>query len=411
MTKDAAKLISGNAWGQGVALLSYVVLTRLYTPEEMGLFNVFYSWVEVLIILSTLKYDRGIVAADSDREAAAIASLTWRTNVGVSALLIVVMLMVGCCRGALSASEGVMGLLLPLLVFFCGTSRVYSALFNRQRRYGTIVQAEVTNSTMGAALKMLSALPKGLHGVGLMIGTLLGQAVSNLSYVLRLRRLDLPKGISREERWRVAKKYRNYPLYTATKDLINSFSYNLPLMWLALYFDKTEVGLFALALTFTFRPINVLNNAFEKVLYERTALKVREGRPIMGLIGRFVLWTGLGTLPLFVVIFIFADPLFGFLFSGRWEGCGYYVRCLLPWVYVMLMSTSLMFMSYVFKHQRTEFGFYLVLLVLRIGAMALGLVSHSFEKAILAFGLSGMVVSIGLLVWYLSLAVKHDRGL
>lgn len=409
--RDIGTLVSGNVWAQAAALASYLLLTRLYTPEDFALYNIFYSYIEVLIILSTCKYEMGIVAASTDREAASLARFSMRMNLCVSLIALAALAGAGLLHRTPGGIPLVMALLIPPMVWLCGTSRIYSGLFNRGRRYREIALSGAADATSGALLKVLAALPAWLHPVGLPLGTVLGRAIGNLAYTLRLSKLPFPRDISRSERRQAARLHRNLPLFTAPKDFLNSFSYNLPLIWLAAYFDKAEVGLFALALTFTFRPVNVLNSAFEKVLYERVAERVRLGLPVWSRIRRFILLVGGLSLPLFAAAFLFADPLFAFFFGGRWAGCGCYVRCLLPWVWIMLVSTSLMFVPNVFGRQKGEFGFYLLLLVLRLLSMAAGLLASSYRLAVLLFGLSGALVSALLLVWYASLLRRHDRSL
>ena len=170
------------------------------------------------------------------------------------------------------------------------------------------------------------------------------------------------------------------------------------------------MGLFSLALTFTFRPANIFNNAFERLLYVRIAEKVRAGITIKKDIVRFAKWLNIIALPVFVVFFIFPDQIFGFLFGGRWAGCGYYIRCLLPWIYIMLTSTSLMFISNIFYKQRTEFIFYIVLLLLRIVAVVVGIHTGNFRLAIMLFAAAGAIISLALLSWYIYLINNYETS-
>ena len=227
--------------------------------------------------------------------------------------------------------------------------------------------------------------------------------VSNINLLVRVRRQNLPKDITKEERRGAAAKFKNFPIYTMPKEWLNSFSHNLPFLWLALYVDKAEVGLFALALTFTFRPVNILYTAFEKLLYVDIAEKVRTRQSIKDDILKFIKYLNIVALPVCIVAFIFADTIFGFLFGGRWTGCGYYIRCLLPWVYITLTSTSLVFLSNVFSKQRTEFLFYLLLCLLRIVAVVVGVVTGDFRLAVLLFSIAGAAISLAVLIWCLRL--------
>ncbi len=417
--KDSATLIGGNVWAQAIGLLGYLLLTRLYTPEQFGLFTIFYSYIEVFIILSTGKYEMAVVRADDDREAAATAQFALRLNTGVSLALVslVGVLMLCDVMPDKIRTLGWVAMLIPLMVFCCGTSRVYAALFNRFHRFGTLAASEMLTATSGLLFKALFGLlqkgtmaPAKVCGVvGLPLGTVLGQMAGNLNYRLRLRRLPLPKEIARSERRMAAGKHRRFPLYTMPKDWVNSFSFNLPALWLALYFDDAVVGFFALALTFCIRPANVLNSAFERIFYSRTIEKVRRQQPVWPMLSRFVLGISVVALPVLLLVFLFAEPLFGFCFGNRWAGCGYYVRCLLPWVFVSLSSTSLSFVAGVFDRQRTEFLFFVLLLLLRVVAMVVGICCHDFQLAILLFALVGTMVSLALLVWYLSLVRRYEK--
>ena len=419
--RDGITLVSGNVWAQAIAFVSYLVLSRLFSPEDFGLYNIFFSYIEVLVIVSTCKYELAIVLADSDREAAAVSRLSLRLNTIISVVLLTLLLILSLLgrtqifAGTRIANlDPMLSLLVPPMVFFCGTSRVYTLMLNRFRKFNHIAFSEVVGSTSGVLLKILFGLPRLastlLHTIGLPLGTVLGKACSNINLRYKFRQLGLPRDIGRPERRAAAAKFRNFPLFTMPKELINSISFNLPFLWLALYFDKAEVGLFSLALTCTFRPINIFNNAFEKLLYVRVAEKVRAHQPIGRDIRRFALILNAFVVPLFVVAFLFGEQIFGFLFGDRWAGCGYYLRCLLPWVFVALTSTSLTFIANVFSRQRTEFFFYIVLFLLRIAAMVVGLQSGSFRLAILLFAASGALVSLALLIWYMALVHRYENS-
>lgn len=421
--RDGVTLISGNVWAQGIAFAAYFILTRLFSPEDFGLYNVFYSYIEVLIIISTCKYELAIVLGDNDKEAMAVSSLAFRLNGFFSlALLIIVTLL--CIFSPFQESGRfaffsfhnsafLIPFLIPAMVYLCGTSRIYSLLLNRLRQFRQIALSEVIGSSSGVLFRLFFGLPAFLstllHTIGLPLGVLLGRLVGNINLRIRFKKFVSLQKVDRQERRRVASKFRNFPLYTMPKEFVNSLSYNLPFLWLSLYFDRAEIGLFALALTFTLRPVNVLNSAFERLLYVRIAERVREHSPIKSDLFHFVGLLNLVALPLFVVAFFFADNIFAFLFGGRWSGCGIYFRYLLPWAYIILTSTSLMFLTNVFSRQRAEFFFYSALFVLRVVAMVVGLYTGSFKTAILLFSLSGAFVSLLIFFWLMHLVNRYEE--
>lgn len=96
---------------QGITVLSYFLLSRLYSTAEFGAFNRFYSYVEILIILSTLRYELATPIAASLREAAAVARLSLILNTVFSVLLFPLILLLP------KAWLPPFALLLPLMVF------------------------------------------------------------------------------------------------------------------------------------------------------------------------------------------------------------------------------------------------------------------------------------------------------
>ena len=412
--KETGTLLGGNVLAQVIALAAYFILMRIFSPDDYGLYNIFYSYIEVLIILSTLKYELAVVVADDDREANDLAGLTLRINTLVSLLLLTIVLVLwltGMLPGNF-AQLGWMVLLIPPMVFFCGTSRVYGALFNRMHRYRYIAVNEAVNAGTGALLKIALGL-LGMLQAGMPVGTVAGRAIANITYRLKLRQLGRTPSFhgDRTAAFSVMRKHRNFPFFVASKDFINSLSYNLPFLWLALYFDRAEVGLFALALTFTFRPANLLNTAIEKVYYARTAEGVRQGEPVGRMISRMLLVVNAIALPVCILAWFAAEPVFSFCFGGRWAGCGVYVRALLPWIFLSLSATPLTFISNVFSTQRIEFYFYLVLLALRVAAIAIGVSAGGFLLAIRLYAAAGALISASLLMWYLWQVRRYERSL
>lgn len=415
LVREAATLVSGSMVAQFISLAAYFVLTRIYTPDDYGLFSIFYSYIEVLIIFSTCKYELAVVVADDEREASAVARFALRLNAWVSVFLLTVALLLWL-TGALPgnfAQLGWMVLLIPPLVFFCGTSRVYSFLYNRFHRYAQIAISDNVKAGSSAVIKIVLGL-LGFSHSGMPLGTVLGQAAANVNYRLRLKSLPNAQDnrkILKKERWAAAKKHRNFPLFVASKDFINSFSSNLPFLWAALYFDRAEIGLFGLALTFTLQPVNILSAAFERVLYARTAEAVRDHRPALHMLRRFLVLLLAVAVPACVLTCFFVEPVFVFCFGDRWQGSGVFVQALLPQALVVLCAASLMFIPNVFSTQRIEFGFFVVLVVLRLAAIAIGISAGSFLLTITLYATAGALVFASLLLWYLWQVRRYERTL
>ena len=411
--RNSGTLLSGSVVAQGITFVAYLLLSRLYLPADFGLYNIFYSYIEVLIILSTCKYEMAIVKADSEAEAAALTRFSLRLNAAVSAVILVATVVLSLLRVEAVPLPPLLLLLIPLMVFFCGTTRVYTFAFDRYSHFRQIAAAEVVTSLSGTLLKvafgLLAAVGQLFHLVGLPLGTILGKVAGNVYYRAGVRRL--PSVAPATPLRPLLRKHRNFPLYSMPRELVSSFSANLPFMWLGLYFDKALLGLFALAYTFTMRPVNILANTFEKVFYPSAKEKIDLHQPLGHDLGRFLLTLTAVVLPVLLVAFFFAEPLFTFLFGPKWIGTGYYVRCLVPWIGVLLLTNSLAFVPNVFATQRTDFLFQLVQLLFRVAALAIGLSRGDFALAVLCFCAVSTAVQLCQLGWYLYQVRQYDKKL
>ena len=413
--KNAGTLLSGSVIAQGIAFVAYLLLSRLYTSEDFGLYNVFYSYIEVLIILSTCKYEMAIVKASTDTDAYLLTRFTLRLNAVVSALLLVAALLLTFLRVDAIPLPPLLLLLIPPMVFFCGTTRVYTFVFNRYRHFQQIAASEVVTSLSGVVAKilfgLLAAAGQLFHLIGLPVGTILGKVAGNVYYRIAGAKLLRSQLDASSRLLPLLKQHKAFPLYSMPRELVSSFSANLPFMWLSLHFDIALLGLFSLAVTFTMRPVNLLANVFEKVFYPTANQKIEQGQPIGSDIRKFLLTLAALVLPVLLVAFFFAEPLFTFLFGSKWVGTGFFVRCIIPWLALLLFTNSLAFIPNVFTTQRGDFVFQVVQLGLRIVALSVGILRADFRLAILLFCAVSTLVQLCQLLWYLSQVRRYDKQL
>ena len=411
--RNSGTLLTGNVVAQGLAFLAYLLLLRLFTPDDFGLCNVFFSYTEVLIILSTCKYEMAIVVAPDDNEASLLARLAFRLNALLTLLLFAVAAVMALTGVTLSTLPAILLLLLPLLVYFAGTYRIPVFLCNRHKEYRALALGEVVSVSGGTVTRILFGLLAPVlnlfHTIGLTLGSVLGKMAGHAylhHVVCRKNHYYHPTAAPLRP---IARKYINFARYVMPRELVSSFSANLPLMWLSLYFDKPLLGLFSLALTFTQRPAGILANTFEKVLYQSSSVTVQQQLPLRRNILRFALLLGVGVAAVAAVVFLFAEPLFVLLFGGQWVGTGYYVRCLLPWMSILVISNSLSFISSIFGTQRVDFILQVVQLLLRAVALYIGIRQGDFQLAVLLFCIVSAVVQAVQLAWYLYQVHRYEQ--
>ncbi len=85
--KNSLSLISGNIVAQSISIATMPLITRLYTPEQFGVFSVIMSIVAVLGPISTLRLNEVIILPDNNEEANNIFILSWSFTLTLTILL------------------------------------------------------------------------------------------------------------------------------------------------------------------------------------------------------------------------------------------------------------------------------------------------------------------------------------
>jgi len=175
--RGVTSIVAGSIAGQGLVILSYPLLTRLYDPAELGLLTVFTSVIGMLSVISTASLEAAIPIPPEDGEAADVAWSALAVVMGTTLVTAVVGLL---AANPLAQLLGVPALarywwLVALTVLAIGTYLVLSEWMVRDRTYGALGRRNLLQGVGQTATQV----GLGLAGVR-PLGLLLGLAVSRL---------------------------------------------------------------------------------------------------------------------------------------------------------------------------------------------------------------------------------------
>ena len=71
--KNVGKLVSGTVLAQIIGLLLTPIITRLYLPDDFGIYQLFLSINGIIVIFAALSYERAILLPEDDKDSAGIA--------------------------------------------------------------------------------------------------------------------------------------------------------------------------------------------------------------------------------------------------------------------------------------------------------------------------------------------------
>jgi len=373
VARKVATLASGTALAQLVGIGTMPLVTRLYSPSEIGVISLFLSFFGLWSATLSLRYEYAIIISDDDAEIHLICSL--------ALILVVVMSLAGLplLWGLQSSNLFGFGLLpywacllcVPIFIGF-GSFLVYRAMALRAGLTRPIAAATIARAAANAGTRVSLGLLGG--GVpALFLAELFGAGWGALGLRQRVRAhygsaAASPYGI--DALLRVVSKYRKFVLLETPSTWVDLLAITLPAPMIASLYGPAAAGWFALAYTAVSLPNSQIGGAVGDVLQVELADAVarndRQAARTMffRFLGRLSI---IGLVPL-VAIELLARPLVPWLFGSDWEAAGKVAMIVAPWVYCALVATPLGRVLSVFQIQEYKMLFDVTALLLLLAA-------------------------------------------
>jgi O-antigen/teichoic acid export membrane protein len=333
--RSVLTMMKGTALAQAIPLLLAPLLTRLYAPEDYGLFVLFVAVAGVLVVVATLRYELAIVVAASEAEAEQVARLALALLGGAVALIAAAAVPFGGALADLAGRPGEPGWVLALapMVALLGAFQVASYAATRARDFGRLARGLVVQQAVfGAAAVALGALLR--WPAGLVAARLGGIAAGALLLWPRGGSAPGPRPRLRD----VAAKHRQFALYNCPYSLVGTLGRELFLLAAMAAGQAAAAGHFGLARSVVYAPVTFLSASLSQVFYREAASSL--GTPAFeATVLRLTRAIARLAAPPFAALPLVAPDAFAWVFGERWREAGQYAALLAPVGFLFLFSS------------------------------------------------------------------------
>jgi len=410
--QNIAVVASGNIVAKLIVILSTPIITRLYTPEDYGVFSIFLSITGIIGSLSTLRYAVTIPIAREEKLADNLLKLCFIITFSLSLLWVVGIFLFGTYFTEIFSAELFKPFLWFIPITFLGQG-IYEALNNwavRDKKFKLITRTKISQGVSSSVVKIgLGTL--GIIPLGLFIGQIAQVFAGIGSLTLKLIKIkpSFFKSFSWEEIKFAAKRYKKFPLLQSWSQLLLALGGQLPVLLIGAFYDAKVVGVFALAMGMINLPMDLIGQSVAQVFYAEIS-KYGKNKPqkIYNLsvsITKKLFWVSL--IPIAVLI-VLGPWLFATIFGPEWQNAGLYSRYFSIIVLTRFISSPITNIFNVFEKQ----GLQLFLNILRVVIVTLifyisHLLTFSANEAIIFYSIVMPFYSIiGL---YIVFKILKDR--
>lgn len=404
--RNAAILSVGTIVGQLAAVIALPLLTRIYSPEEIGLATVFTSIVALLSVTASLHYELAIPLPRRE----SVAKVLSVVSIGIAILTSVALMLI-----AAEAGEPIFDLLgasglepfkfwIPASLLLTAIGTVLSFVAVRHQRHTGNALSKVLQGWVQSGTQCVA----GFVGAGLS-GLILGQIVGLVASIIPIVPLAWikercrPFSCSVRSIGSLMRRYKDFAIAASPSSLVNAIAVNVPALALASAFGVLPAAFYGLSLRVVQLPMRMVTRSVSQVFFgdvaraaSPEALRTAASR-VFTVVLEFCLHSC-------IALAIVSPILFSYVFGREWEEAGLYTRLLIPWLIVNAISTPLSMIVTLKQKQRQELSFqigYLLVILAVLGASAL---LGEALTAVLALGVAGFVYTTFRIWWLLGLA-------
>jgi lipopolysaccharide exporter len=367
--RNVLKLFYGTSLKNLLTFLALPVLTRLYSPQDIGLFQLLLSVSMTFSIVSTLKYEMAIVLPRYRREAEHLVALTLlslvATTIVTSGLFAV---LGGSLLRLFKAGElAPYGQLVVAAIFATGLLQGVRYIQIREKQYGDLARNNVVQGIVTQAGSIAAGIARPSF-LGLFGSYTLGSLVPALQ-ILRQARVHRYR-INRRWLWPLAWKHRQFPLISTAAMFLQQLTLELPVFMFSGYYGAQIVGYYALAHRMLTTPVNLLQTSVGQVFFQEASDAYNQSparllRVYLVTIRRLAL---VGLAPLILAL-VAAPPLVKLFLGAGWATSGTYIQIIVFGVYFGFINGPVGTTYSIIQRQEIILYLRIASIILRFGSM------------------------------------------
>ncbi len=407
-SRNVITLLTGATIAQAIPIALTPVLTRIYTPEEFGVFALFSSLTAMLAVIITGRYEMAIMLPAEEEEATNVLVIGLIITTSLSIILSVLIFLFKTQISLFFENADLEKWLywIPLSVFFLGIYQCLNYWSNRNKNYSDISISKVAQST-GAIATKIGFGYSHFGASGLVYGEIFGQGLSSLILSLKNRYIlrNLHRVATVEKLKFVSKKYYNFPRVNLPHSFLNVFSSRIPVLIINSYFTSTVTGFYALANKIVMLPLNLFTSSYSQVFYEEISSSInrKNSTEVVALFKHTLSRLLLYSLPFFILIFIFSKPMFALVFGEVWAEAGRYMMILVPMLYFRFSGTIVSSVVLAYNRQEKALVIEVINTILRILSLVTGGLTSNIILGLILYSASSTIITIYRLLWYWSI--------
>lgn len=355
-SQSVGVLAIGTVIAQGIGYLVAPLISRLYSPDDMGELGLYMRVVGLGSVIITARYELSIPIAKSDYHGVLLTRLaTW-----IVALFFILFTIASFIWLIFFTDDFITESLWLLLV---GISIVTLALTNvgvnlatRLSKFSQISSSRIYQS-LGTHFFRLCFGLLNFGSIGLLLGSTLGFIFGLIGFNGSFRSVLLSKSYPQSNRktYLLASQYRDFPFISLPHAVMELAKDVIVALVIIYFFSQELFGSFSYAFTMLRLPLLVIGAAIGQVFFKKLADLNHHKDSLYPTVKKLLIQLfSLSFIP-FLILQFFGEETFGFVFGAEWKVAGSMAEIMSIWLFFNFISSPISTLPIILNKQRPFF--------------------------------------------------------
>lgn len=366
-------MVGSTAIAQIIGFIFVPIIARLFTPEAIGLQNLFLSFVAILTPIGALALPSAIVLAKRKKDIEDIS----RACINISMIIFITLYLCIILIEFLSINIDIIDrlggwvYLIPVYVFFLTQIDISKKNLIKEKDYLNLSRFNLINSVIVNLFKVISGFVAS-SPTSLLISINTSNIFSSSYSKVVSRGFFFKYKENSQGTYSILKKYYDFPLYRCPQMLVNAFSQDLPILLFASLYGVEVVGYYGMARLIMSAPVNLLGNSLNSILYPKFVDFNDNYGQIIRLLFRSIGGLAVISLIPFFTVFIFGGKIFEFILGNQWIGAGLIAEWISIMCFFSLLSRPIISVIPVIHYQKNFLIFEIFSTLIRASSLLFG---------------------------------------
>jgi O-antigen/teichoic acid export membrane protein len=409
---DVLTLMTGTTIAQAIPLALSPVITRIYSPADLGALALYMSVVSIISNIVTLKYELAIILPEKDEDSASLVVVSLMLSLVISLVFFICILIFGNRIFALFGEKATnikyWLYLTPLSILFIGIYNSFNYWSNRKLHYKRLAISRIFQSSGMTGTQICVGIFKQ-EALGLFVGDIVGR----LSSIFVLMRQILKEDkhyfikVSKKSCKDQMVRYKNFPKLSVPADSINVITNQLPVFFIGKNFGSNILGNYSLTDRVLSSPISLIGRAVLDVFKQKASSDfIKYGNCTEVFKKTLKMLVLIAIVPSLLIFFVLPH-LFAIIFGSEWRLAGEFARIMSLLFFFRFTVSPLSYVLYIAEKQIYDLFWQIGLFAVTLASFIIGKHMNNVKIALTCFSISYSAMYI----IYLGISFKFAHGI